>query len=227
MPPPPPPPPNAPPPLRAQSVLPRPSQFVRQVATSILYNARRAARESALQAGMQHLRRQLPIFAAQCENAARRGVTVHICDYPTRDWFECWDDHKSSIVTDPVFRTHFMRRVEEEHRRDLSSALGVGTVNVTVAWPDAFYVINEETRAMSQLLRVTAEWPSFFAGPRGNFAGQCKVCLDDGGEGNTMAALMPCGHMLCVECCDRLLFWRQACPFCRKNVAGVQHLFMP
>ena len=61
----------------------------------------------------------------------------------------------------------------------------------------------------------------------GRLQGECKICLDGDESGRVLAALTPCGHMLCTECCDHLLSRRHACPICRERVLGVQRLFLP
>lgn len=57
----------------------------------------------------------------------------------------------------------------------------------------------------------------------GNIIQQCGVCLS---EGAPMVALVPCGHLICGSCgelCSSCGYRR--CPFCRRDVTGIQTLF--
>ena len=47
----------------------------------------------------------------------------------------------------------------------------------------------------------------------------CKVCMD----ASLDTALLPCGHLLCKNCADRL----DECPNCRQQVAQRQRIYMP
>ena len=246
---------------------------LRSEALECLDGARRAARDGALDAGMRHLERSLPIFVRLCERTAlgAHGASSRSCAYPTRDWFECWDDAQLTLHHDAVFRAQFVRRVEARHEDALHAALGAHrrvTVTVTVAWPTELRVVRLDgngRRAASQVLEVIAEWAPADVG---NYAGackacqgheggarsesdgetralalsrdvtgECKVCLngdaDDGDDDNAvgggliLAALMPCGHMLCTACCNKICRQRAMCPICREQVHGVQRLFLP
>lgn len=53
----------------------------------------------------------------------------------------------------------------------------------------------------------------------GNLEGRCGICL----EIRVLARIAPCGHLACQQCAGHV----GTCPFCRREIAEFQPLFMP
>jgi hypothetical protein len=73
--------------------------------------------------------------------------------------------------------------------------------------------------AAGALLQETAVGPATAASPS-----ECSVCKEDWG-GLQKAAMVPCGHIFCVECCKQLRRRGYTCPTCRRPFSESMPVF--
>ena len=55
--------------------------------------------------------------------------------------------------------------------------------------------------------------------------GECGICFEDPAGKGGKVALVPCGHMLCVQCSDAHVQVGQPCFTCAVPVQSVQRLY--
>jgi len=100
---------------------------------------------------------------------------------------------------------HSIVSAAEQEERDLKAALEASLETSFAASPEA-------------PPEPSPEAPPETCKPCGN-ASECGICFEEAGK---LAAMVPCGHVVCTDCAHKL----KRCAFCEADVQSVLRIFL-